>query len=460
MVLFDILYIGQTGVRASQLGVRTASENVSNVNTPGYSRRQLLLSPSAISTRGSYQIGNGVDIVGTQRILDNALNARARDASTSAAGSSARSNILSQANVIFGDLEGGGASAALDEFFAALDLFAASPQDLTSRTNVIASAGRLTEAFNTYGRELLALQNGMGNEITARVDEVNRLGGIIADLNNRIGSEVNPSNDLLDRRDQAINELAEIVKIQVIESENGLKSIALEGGYGLVVGQNLNPLQAVATGTLVQVQGEEAGVARDLTSRLRGGTLGGLLRARDDDLGATLEALDQFVFDFVTELNTLHRTGFGLDGVGGRDLFVQPTAVDGAAQNMTLDPTVAGDPRLLAGAADATLIPGDNTNALALAEFRFTALAGGEEPADALRGLLQEFGDRAFSAAASAENDRFKAESYLNLRESISGVSIDEELTTLLQFQQSFQAAASIIRTADELTQEIIALKR
>ncbi|NJK89597.1 MAG: flagellar hook-associated protein FlgK, partial [Myxococcales bacterium] len=109
---------------------------------------------------------------------------------------------------------------------------------------------------------------------------------------------------------------------------------------------------------------------------------------------------------------------------------------------------------------DPALLPGDNTNALSLAALRLDTFLGGQTPADSLRTLLQEFGDRAFAANASASSDGIATAQLADLRQSLSGVSIDEEMTLLMQFRQSYSAAATIIRTADELTQEIIALKR
>ncbi|MGF1510180.1 MAG: flagellar hook-associated protein FlgK [Myxococcota bacterium] len=458
MVLRDLFSIGQSGLRASQLGVRTASENVANVNTPGYSRRGLVLRPSRVTSIGALRIGAGVEPIGTSRILDATLDARVRSAGSRSAGSTAQSNVLAQAGVIFGDLEGSGATAALDEFFAALDLLASGPQDAAARSNVLAAASRFTETVNQYATEISSIQEGLTPEIEAQVQSVNRIASSLAELNRQIASESAPSNDLLDRRDQLLVELSEVVDFQVVELDNGGVNLILEGGYALLTDQVVNPLRTTNDNGLVGVEGLEAGVSRDLTGRLRSGSLGGLLRVRDEDLAQSLTELDRFVFDLANEFNLRHRAGFGLDGTGGRDFFVPLSGVEGAARSLSIDPGLDEDG--LAAASDPTLVPGDNTNALSLAALRVDPLAGGSASPEALRGVIQSFSDRAFSARDRADGDSLAAEQLSGLRQAISGVSVDEELTTILQFQQSFQAAASIIRTADELTQEIILLKR
>jgi flagellar hook-associated protein 1 len=458
MVLFDIMYLGQNALFANQTGVRTTSENIANVNTPGYSRREAVFRTAATASFGGLRQGQGVRVETTRRILDGALNARARRQSSVAEGSTARANILARADVAFGDLEGGGASAALDDFFESLDILAASPQDQTARTNVLATAGRLTETLNGYGRELRLLREELNSEIRSEVSEINRLGAEVADLNRQITQSGEPSNDLLDRRDQVIGEIGSRAGVQAIEQENGLVTVVLEGGHTLVAGTKVQELAVVANGPLVEITGGDGGVERNLTDDIRTGSLGGTLRARDEDLAATQAAVDDFVVAFATEFNNRHQAGFGLDGVGGRDFFALPPPGVGAAEYLRLDPGLTND--TLAAAGDPTLINGDNSNALSLATLRTAAVVSGEEPGDALRGVLQDFGDRAFSSAASAEAEGFAAQQLTELRQSISGVSIDEELANLLRFQQSFAASATIIRTADELTQDIIALKR
>lgn len=459
-MVLNILYIGNSGLMAGRTGVRVASENIANVNTPGYHRRSAVLTPSRIQSVGNLRLGLGVEVKESRRVIDEALDRRVRTSLSRAESGTARSNVLDRANVFLGDLQGEGFSAALDDFFSALDLLAASPEDRTSRTNVIASAQRLAESVNDVGQNLRAVRQDVDPELQSSVAEVNRLAGEIAELNNRISRDPQISNDILDRRAQLVDELSSTIGVSVIEQRSGAWDIALEGGYTLVAGDQVQELSATpAPDGFIRVEGRDGAGVRDLTGVIRQGRIGGLLKARDEDLVATADAYDRFITDLVNEVNARHSAGYGLDGVTGRGLFEAPAAV-GAAENLRVSPVIVGNPDAIAAGGDPTLLPGDNTNALNLAQLRIDPLAGGQTPPDALRQVLQEFGDRAFAASASAESLNLAANQLTSLQQSLSGVSVDEELTTMIQFRQQFSAAATVIQTADELTQEVINLKR
>jgi flagellar hook-associated protein 1 len=455
----SIFHIGQSGLRAGRTGVRVASENVANVNTPGYHRRVTVLQASRLRQVGNLRLGLGVEVRESQRVVDEALDRRLRSSIGQAAAQSSRSDVLDRANVILGDLEGAGVSSTLDEFFASLDLLAASPEDRVSRSNVLASAERFAESVNDVGRNLRAMRQELDPEVEAGVDEVNRLAAEVASLNEKISSRSRVSNDLLDRRARLVDQLSETVGATVIPGRNDVWNIAIEGGYTLVSGSRVQGLSTrPGVDGFVRIEGIDGAGTPDLTDRIRQGQLGGLLVARDEDLGATAQAYDDFVTELVNEVNARHSAGYGLDGVTGRNLFAPPAAVN-PAENLAVDPAVAANPDAIAAARDPALLPGDNRAALDLAEVRLDPLASGQEPPDALRQVLQEFGDRAFAASASAESATLAADQLTNLQQSVSGVSVDEELATLMQFRQQFSAAATVIQTADELTREIIGLK-
>lgn len=456
----SIFYIGQTGLRAGQTGVRVASENISNVNTPGYHRRTPIFEPGRTNPYGDLRLGSGVRVVESRRVVEEALDRRVRSTIGQAAASSARSDVLNRANVFLGDLENAGVSVALDDFFASLDLLAASPEDRVSRSNVIAAAQRLTESVNDVGRNLRVMRSEVDPELESTVDRVNQLAGEIAELNRRIGEDARISNDVLDRRAGLVDELSTLVGTTVTPGRSGMWNVSLEGGYTLVVGDQAQPLSALrGPDGFIQIEGRDAGGVRPLTERIRQGRVGGLLSARDDDLLATKQAYDQFITSLVNEVNTRHAAGFGLDGVGGRNLFTPPSATD-PAENLAVDPAIIGNPDFIAAASDPARVPGDNRAALNLAELRISPLGGGQEPPDALRQVLQEFGDRAFAASSDADSKSLAADQLTTLQQQVSGVSIDEELASVIQFRQLFSAAATVIQTADELTRDIIGLKR
>ena len=458
--LSSLLYVGASGLNASQQAIRTASDNIANVDTPGFRRRELLTSTAPSSPVGGVNVGGGVQVDGTQRIVDNVLDRRVRDAGAEVGFAEARADILRQAEVVFGDLEGNGLSGALDNLFSTFDQLATEPQDTGARQRVLEGAERFANELNFVAGELETQQLDLDRRLDEQVDRINELSREIAQLNLSIGRDTEPPPDLLDRRDYAVMELGKLVGVDVIES-SGQLTVSLTGsGFGLVVDGAVRPLTASTASGQAVISGERNGTTLDLTDSLSGGQLTGTIEGRNVDLQSMIDQVDLFAFDVGTAINGVHGAGYGLDGATGRPLFTVTATPAGAAGGFAVDAAVAGQPDLIAAATDPLLLPGDNRGALALAELRTTALAGGESAGDTLRGVLGDFGARLSEATVSLEA-RSAAEGRLEeLQSELSGVSLDEEMTKLLQFRQSYAAAARVIQTADELMQEVVALKR
>jgi flagellar hook-associated protein 1 FlgK len=161
-------------------------------------------------------------------------------------------------------------------------------------------------------------------------------------------------------------------------------------------------------------------------------------------------------------VNQVHRAGFGTDGVGGRDLFSPIAAVAGAAGTVALDAAVAGQPDAVAAAQDPAALPGDNRNALALADLATTAfLSGGSQTPTAFwRSAVSALGSGLADAERDFELHAARLAQLTGMREAVSGVSIDEEMIELAKAQRAFEAAAKVIQTGDELLDVVLSLKR
>lgn len=460
--LYNILHIGQSGVNAAQFGVRNAGQNVANVNTPGYHRRVVVQEQANISSTAVPKLGDGVRIIGARRIVDEALDRRARNADSESRAASTRANILGRANVTFGDILGEGVSPALDALLASFDELAATPQDPIARREVLAAADLFAREVRRYATEIVEVRSDVDSQLRVEVDRVNSLVREIAEANRLVSEEIKPSADLLDRRDRLLLELAEQVDIRVAPREDGTLDVHLvETGYTLVAGRFYSDLEVEQQPGGARVIGFGFGGARrDLTGTLKGGVIGGLILARDEDLGTTQASLDDFIYEVATEINRIHRSGYGTDGQTGRDLFVQPTQRTGSALAFQVDPLVATNPAAVAAAQTQALAQGGNGVALALAAFRHDRAINGAEPAEALQGVLQEFGDFVYRAEINAVSRAEAANQLRELQQSMSGVALDEEMSNLIRYQQAYAAAVQVMQTADQLMQELMTLKR
>jgi flagellar hook-associated protein 1 FlgK len=190
-----------------------------------------------------------------------------------------------------------------------------------------------------------------------------------------------------------------------------------------------------------------------------GGTIGGALSARDGALATAVSRIDTLAYDFATAVNTVHQNGFGLDGSGGRDLFTVGATSDGAARDFTVSAEVLADPGALAAASASTAVPGDSQNLLAIIHTESQALSGGTDVGATLSSITAQFGAAAQRASASSEQDAAVKKNLTDLRQSVSGVSTDEELISMQAAQRAYEAIAKVIQTSNEMMQTLLSIK-
>jgi len=164
-------------------------------------------------------------------------------------------------------------------------------------------------------------------------------------------------------------------------------------------------------------------------------------------------------FDFANAINGVSSVGFAQDGTTGHNVFTVGATSAGAAGQITIDPTLAADPSLLAAASSAGGLPGDNTNMNAMIATERTALAGGSDPETTFSNIVAGFGSAAQRAKAMSDQDGALLDNLTTLRESASGVSLDEEMVNLTSAQRAFEAVSKVITTADSMLDTLMSLK-
>lgn len=462
MNLFGVLNVGATGMRTHQFGLSVAGQNATSATTEGYSRKQINVESLP------YPLVGGARAVGSRRVTDQLVERRLTGARSQAAYEDARLELGQTVDELFVDFEGGLATR-MDAFQQSLSDFATYPDDPAARAVVLQAATDLSRSFNFAAETLNEVQAEANSKVEDGVAEVNDRLHEIADLGRQISRLENPlgaeASDLRDRRDQLIREVSDFVPVKTIEQDDGSISVLLNGSLSMVNPDgSVTELQAATDATTgdVTVERVSAGVLEDVTNLLSGGRLGGLMQARDGLVDATEAQLDQLAFDLSAAYNTVHQAGFGLDGNTGRNLFEPIGAVAGAARALSLSADVAGSPNLLAAASDPTSLPGDDRGALNL-----VGVADADVTSGASRTIGEAFGDMLGSVGAEVRSMRSEAdytesvaEQVEAVRQGVSGVSTDEEMIALSQFQRAYEASIQVVRTADELLAEVISLKR
>jgi flagellar hook-associated protein 1 FlgK len=458
--IWGTLNIARQGMMVSQVGINLTGHNTANVNTEGFSRRKM----SVVSVATS--LGGGAQVTGIKRYTDEFATERLIHEQTLQGFADKRGEILGHVSDLFNDLESNNMGSALDKFYGSFRLLQTNPSDLTIRQEVIARTEELSQSFNRISSELETVRRNSDDLLRASAAEINVRTEELVGLNKEIvvaQIEGKDTSDILDRREQLIREMSEHADISFIDHDNGQITVFLEGGLPLVEGENRSTLQvlesAVPGGARVEYV-TESGQVNDITSRIDGGAMGGVLETRDVTLPSLATSLDQLAYDIVTAYNNVHAAGSGLDGTAGRNLFVPLASSANAAALMQIDPTVASDPRFIAAALDPTLLPGDNRNALALSDLADQDLAGGATQTfnEAYATLVGEVGVDTRRAQAEAEMRSSAITRIETIRDGQSAVSLDEEMTNLVQYQRAYQASARVLNTVTTVLDTVLNL--
>ncbi len=448
--LFDLT---RSSLAADQAALNATANNVANQNTTGYVRQVATFSAGDTVSLGQ---GNGYTYSGPSVTLeskrDRVLEQRVQQQTQVAAASGAQASALSEVEDVF-SLSGSSSTAgatqigtALDSFFSSLTALASAPTDAATRQGVLSAAQVLASSFNSAATQLAQVKSSTGAEVSTSVLQVNALTATIATLNGQI-QQSSPDADagsLENQRQTAIAQLSQLVGLHQVTTESNGISLTTDGGALLVAGSTASVLTAANVGGKVQVQ-DAAG--NDVSGTITGGSIGGALTAENVTVPGVQAALDAVAFRVGAAVNAQNAAGLDANGNAGGTIFAVGTTSPGAAAAITVVATSASA-IATAGAGEGT---SGNTNATALEELGTTTDASGTTISGQFAGLISQVGTD--SSAISEQNtaDTASLTQLTTQRDSLSGVSLDDEASNLSEYQRSYQAAAKVLSVLDEL---------
>ncbi len=444
------MLIAAQALEVQQDALNTTTNNIANSNTPGYAREVVELSARPPTVEGNLSFGTGVQITGFQSIRDQVLQLRIYDETQQQASAQAQIGPTQQIEGVFSDPTQG-IGADMQALFNSLNQLSNNPADTTLRQNVLSSADQLTGSFHTVSQTLSSIEQSLNGSVTQSVAEVNQLTAQIAQLNGEVTAKQQLGQDpgtLEDQREALIGQLAQQIDVQVIQTEQG-QSLTTADGTPLVMGNGSTRLE---TSTDPSGKVEVFNSGNDITSTLKSGALGGALTVRDQSIPGLQGDLDNLASQFAAAMNSAQQGGFDLSGAAGQNLFTQAQGA-GAARNIAVAFT---DPSLIAASSDGT--PGNNGNIANLLAVRDAALPSGATPLNAYAALASTAGDLSASAQTEAAASSASLQQLQDQRSSVSGVSLDEETTKMIQYQRAFQAAARVVSTVDDMTTSILSM--
>lgn len=339
-----IFSVGNSALASAYTALRTAGNNVANANTPGYSRQSVVMTPQVGAQIGGQVIGRGVSVVEVRRSYSEFLTGQAHQAAASSAEADMRASQLGQVARLFNN-DSTGIGSAVDRFFNAVQDLAQRPGDASVRQQLVGAGNLLTQRFNDVGNRLSEMRGGSDRQVRLEADTINRLAQEIALLNDKIslarGSGASP-NDLLDKRDAAIRNLNQSVRVSAVAQSDASVNIFLGNGQPLVVGAEANTF--AARSDAIDPQQLRIGVVQKggaflpvETDAIGGGRIGGLMQFRNKDLVDVENQLGRLAVALTSEFNTQHRLGNDGSGAAGADFF-EPVAMTAVAASTNGNP--------------------------------------------------------------------------------------------------------------------------
>lgn len=475
---FGSLETARRGLFSQQSALQTTGHNITNANTPGYSRQRVNFGTTPAYTNPGFgtpvtagQMGTGVKVDTVQRVRDDFLDKQYRGENTKYGYWGAKSDALARMEDVLNEPSNNGLSKVLDQFWKALNDLANNPD--IGREAVVQRGKAVADTFHYLANSLNEIRSDLKNQIDTSVDQVNAIARQINELNQQISkveSQGYLPNDLYDKRDLLVDQLSQFANVKVAQVPSGGESPDIaEGRYTVEIVTNTGDKVTLVDGenfkaNQMEVSYDADGMVDHFTidgKQMPGsaisGKLQGLTEAYNKDYPDMLDSLNQLAYAFTQEFNKVHQQGYGLDGKNGYLFFNSPDSPDGAASNISVSGDIANHPARIAASGNGD--SGDGANAQHLAD-----VMTGKMTIDGKETSLKDFyGDLIGKMAVNAQEANRMADNTLTLKESaeqhrqsVSGVSLDEEMTNLIRFQHAYNASARMITVVDETLDRII----
>ncbi|MCQ4230204.1 flagellar hook-associated protein FlgK [Pseudomonas stutzeri] len=322
----DLLSIGLSGLAASKTQLSITGHNITNVNTPGYSRQDATQATRSPQFSGAGYIGSGTTLVDVRRTYSEFLTSQLRSSTSLNRDVEAYKSQIDQLDSLLAGTTTG-ITPSLQKFFSALQTAAEDPANIPARQLVLAEAEGLARRFNTVYDRLSEQNNFTNKQMAAVTDQVNRLAGSIGSLNEAIAiaaANGKQPNDLLDARDEAVRQLSGYIGVTVVPQDDSSFNVFIGSGQPLVVGSEVARLEVVpgqGDPNRHEVQFISGGSRQGITSQITGGELGGLIRYREEVLDSTMNSLGRLALSVSDQVNAQLGQGLDLKGQVGSALF-------------------------------------------------------------------------------------------------------------------------------------------
>lgn len=457
--MFQGLSTALSALYAFQQGLDTTGNNIANVNTEGYSRQRVNLHPLEGQTVGSFwsippKVGIGVTVDSIMRTRDQFLDARSLQEHSSQGQLARNAQAMSELELIFAEPSDTGLQAQMAQFWSAWDNV--NDANLAPRTQIVENAKTLVTSIHDARISLDKMESAAISAMRNDVGQLNAWADQVAGLNANIRTALQAGqqpNALMDQRDLLISKMSDLADVLVSPTEWGSVAVTI-GGVPIVRDDRATHLEVDLSGPQAVLRWDKDGdpnvVTNGLVAHVNGGKIAGQLEIANETVPRYIANLDSLVSRLVNLVNTQHQAGEDIDGNAGVPFFSGTTSAD-----VEVTASLAANPRLVA-AAKAGGGPLDNENARAMAMLASAQLG----PDSFYRDMIDQLGVESQTAANRHRIQRSITQSVDAQRDSVSGVSLDQELTNLVRYQQSYAAAARYVNALNTTMDALLGMVR
>ncbi len=444
----NALNIAREALLSHQTAINLTGTNIANVNTPGYTRQRPVFSA----------LNPGVEIAKIERVYDQFLGVQINEQMHNLGYGEARKDELDRIEMTFNETDGSGINELLNKFWSAWEDLSANPSGDAEKQVLVSVSQSLTSMFRSYSNELISVQDDVNTQIPFLVDQINNYASDIADINTRIlETETKDANDsglnsLKDERANLLSGLAGIVDFHYIENSNDSISVFLSNGKPLVEGGQKWELDVVtekhtSNPSFYDVVFKDDPDEEVINNVITNGSLAGFLEIRDSAVEGYLSRLNTLASKIVEKINTQHQLGYDTNQNMGEYFF---DATKTEAKNIEVSAAIVADINKI---AVSETVNGDGGNASQIGAIKDELLMndGHSTFNSYYASIVGQIGQDVADVSRDFDRHTNLTSQLTNKRESISGVSIDEEMMNLIKYQTGYNAAAKFFSTADEL---------
>jgi len=441
MAIDGIFETSKRALYNSMAQINNTSTNIANVDTEGYKRRQI---------NTTQMLGyNTLDREAVTRIVNQFLENRLNAESSKLSKYESDETLLTQIEDLFAEPDDSALSNVMTEFWNSWNDLATDPESQTNREVVKDKAEQLSNTFHQISADMDRVKFEIGSDLSNTINDANSLIQQIGQINAKIAYA--ESADLLDQRDQVIEELSNLLNVEVRDSENGL--LISTDGQILVSGSDVRKLDTVVyerdgySQYKLRVEGSNE-------IEIESGKMSSLLDIYNNSIPEYMSSLNTLAVSLAQKVNAVHVTGYNLSGITGINFF--STGITGAA-NFTVNSAILEDASLIATSASSNS-SGDGSIAQAIYDLQTEANIGSLTFSQYYNNLITSIGNQVEEAADLSESQSNIVLSLQNQRDSVSGVSLDEEMTYLIQYEQSYQAASKLLTTVQDMVDTLLSV--